>query len=49
MLDQIPHVPNPETHAVEAADDLYRSSLPDRHTHNASESSESTTEAPLHG
>jgi sec-independent protein translocase protein TatB len=49
MLDQIPHDPNPETHTIEAADDLYHSSLPDRHTNNTSESSESTTEAPLHG
>ena len=50
MLDQIPHDPDPATHAVEAANDLYHSSLPDRHTHNESESSESTTtEAPLHG
>ena len=50
MLDQIPHDPDPATHSVDAASDLYHSSLPDRHTNNASESSESTnTEAPLHG
>ena len=50
MLDQIPHDPDPATHAVETANDLYHSSLPDRHTRDASESSESTTtEAPLHG
>ncbi len=50
MLDQIPHDPDPATHSVDAATDLYHSSLPDRHTNNASDSSESTTtEAPLHG
>jgi sec-independent protein translocase protein TatB len=49
MLDQIPHDSDPATNSVEAANDLYHSSLPDRHTNNASESSESTTEAPLHG
>ncbi len=43
MLDQIPHDPSPETHTVEAANDFYHSSLPDRHTHNESESSESST------
>ncbi len=49
MLDQIPHDPDPATHAAESANDLYHSSLPDRRTHSESESSESTTEAPLHG
>ena len=48
MLDQIPH--DPEAHPVETANDLYNSSLPDRHTHSATESSESTvTEAHQNG
>jgi sec-independent protein translocase protein TatB len=50
MLDQIPHDPDPASQPIEAANDFYHSSLPDRHTTNATESSESTTtEAPLHG
>jgi sec-independent protein translocase protein TatB len=50
MLDQIPHDPDPATNAVETANDLYHSSLPDRHTNNESESSESTiTEAHQNG
>jgi sec-independent protein translocase protein TatB len=48
MLDQIPH--DPAIPPVEAANDLYHSSLPDRHTHNESESSESSiTEAHQNG
>jgi sec-independent protein translocase protein TatB len=49
MLDQIPHDLDPASPSVDAATDLYHSSRPDRHTNNASDSSESTSEAPLHG
>jgi sec-independent protein translocase protein TatB len=50
MLDQIPHDRTPATQSVEAANDLYHSSLPDRHTHNDTESSESSvTEAHQNG
>jgi sec-independent protein translocase protein TatB len=50
MLDQIPHDPAPAAQSVESANDLYHSSLPDRHTHSATESSESTiTEAHQNG
>jgi sec-independent protein translocase protein TatB len=52
MLDQIPHEPAQATQSidVDTANDLYHSSLPDRHTHSATESSESTpTEAHQNG
>lgn len=43
MLDQIPHEPDPSTYPIATTDDLYHSSLPERRTQSATESSESTT------
>jgi sec-independent protein translocase protein TatB len=45
VLENIPHTPDP----TNEPGSYYLPTPPDRHTHNAAETTESTSEAPLHG